>query len=405
MINLITVCRNRYSIPFQDLADAAETNRVRLIFTSILLFAAGVIDLIILTVLQLTRGVQKTAYFAYFGIFTVLSIYMFIHSICVKNVPREKAYAIKTIPFYVVLAGAIFAAVFNFYILEQPFNGVLIFSITGMIALSVFDFSVPPYAIIVCTGYVFLIPGVYKNYGLTGLLDLILTANLMCGLSLFKRHLEKRYLLLLQNQKKNLVAKTFGNFTLLFDNKVIKFSRSKSPELLAYLIYKNGSSVNTKELLTVLYGSHADSARYDELHDKLDSLVVRPTIVQGEDTKVAVWELDGDEATDRWVAEHPAGQAVKTEASAQAAAEAAAENVMDDEIVKTVISCTAEAYEVDESEITLQTDIREDLSNQSMKMIAMLAGIEEELDVTIEIPEAGNLNTIRDFVELARSRR
>ena len=40
-----------------------------------------------------------------------------------------------------------------------------------------------------------------------------------------------------------------------------------------------------------------------------------------------------------------------------------------------------------------------------MKMIAMLAGIEEELDVTIEIPEAGNLNTIRDFVELARSRR
>ena len=47
-----------------------------------------------------------------------------------------------------------------------------------------------------------------------------------------------------------------------YDNKVIKFSRSKSPELIAYLIYKNGSSVNTKELLNVLYGSHADSARY-----------------------------------------------------------------------------------------------------------------------------------------------
>jgi len=150
---------------------------------------------------------------------------------------------------------------------------------------------------------------------------------------------------------------------------------------------------------------HADSARYDELHDKLDSLVVRPTIVQGEDTKVAVWELDGDEATDRWVAEHPAGQAVKAEASAQAAAEAAAENVMDDEIVKTVISCTAEAYEVDESEITLQTDIREDLSNQSMKMIAMLGGIEEELDVTIEIPEAGNLNTILEFVNRVKEKK
>ena len=151
---------------------------------------------------------------------------------------------------------------------------------------------------------------------------------------------------------------------------------------------------------------HADSARYDELHAKLDSLVVRPTIVQGEDTKVAVWELDGDEATDRWVAEHPAGQAaVKNAASGAAAAETAAVNVMDDEVVKTVISCTAEAYEVDEEEITLQTDIREDLSNQSMKMIAMLAGIEEELDVTIEIPEAGNLNTILEFVNRVKEKK
>ena len=152
---------------------------------------------------------------------------------------------------------------------------------------------------------------------------------------------------------------------------------------------------------------HADSARYDELHDKLDTLVVRPTIVQGEDTKVAVWELDGDEATDRWVAEHPAGQAAaKNAASGAAATEAAAAvNVMDDEVVKTVIACTAEAYEIDEEEITLQTDIREDLSNQSMKMIAMLAGIEEELDVTIEIPEAGNLNTILEFVNRVKEKK
>ena len=262
MINLITVCRNRYSIPFQDLVDAAETNRVHLIFMSTLLFAFGFIDLVILTILQLTRGGQPAARFIYFGLFTLISIYMFVHSLCVKNVPREKAYAVKTFPFYVALAVTVFASVFNFYVLKQPFNGVLIFSITGMLALRVFNFSLPPYVAIVCIGYIILIPGVYKNFGVTGLLDLILTANLMCGLGLYKRHLEKKYITLLHHQKKNLVAKTFGNFTLLYDNKVIKFSRTKSPELLAYLIYKNGSSVNTKELLTVLYGSHADSARY-----------------------------------------------------------------------------------------------------------------------------------------------
>ena len=93
------------------------------------------------------------------------------------------------------------------------------------------------------------------------------------------------------------------------------------------------------------------------------------------------------------------------EAGQAAAAGAASGADVMDEVAKTVIACAAEAYEVEEDEITMDTDIREDLSNQSMKMIAMLAGIEEELDVTIEIPEAGNLNTIRDFVELARSRR
>ena len=44
------------------------------------------------------------------------------------------------------------------------------------------------------------------------------------------------------------------------------------------------------------------------------------------------------------------------------------------------------------------TDIREDLSNESMKMIVMISEIEDELDVTIEIQEASLLNTLADFV-------
>ena len=42
----------------------------------------------------------------------------------------------------------------------------------------------------------------------------------------------------------------------------IKYSRTKSEELMAYLIYKKGSSAKTKELISVLWGDHADSARY-----------------------------------------------------------------------------------------------------------------------------------------------
>lgn len=66
---------------------------------------------------------------------------------------------------------------------------------------------------------------------------------------------------------------------------------------------------------------------------------------------------------------------------------------------QTVINCAASAYRVDASTITLDTDIREGLSNQSLKLVAFISGIEDELDVEIDIAEAGNLKTIRDFVD------
>ena len=66
----------------------------------------------------------------------------------------------------------------------------------------------------------------------------------------------------LQKQKQSLVAKTFGNFNLMYENKVVKFSRTKSDELIAYLIYKKGSSMKTKELISILWGDNADSTHY-----------------------------------------------------------------------------------------------------------------------------------------------
>jgi two-component SAPR family response regulator len=84
----------------------------------------------------------------------------------------------------------------------------------------------------------------------------------MFCLALYKRRSEIRQIQFLKKQKQSLEAKTFGNFTLMYENKVVKFSRTKSDELLGYLIYKKGSSVKTKELISVLWGEHADSARY-----------------------------------------------------------------------------------------------------------------------------------------------
>ena len=98
-------------------------------------------------------------------------------------------------------------------------------------------------------------PGLYHSFMAKGLTDAIGATLLMFWLSLLKRRTEKKHIQFLKKQKQSLEAKTFGNFTLMYENKVVKFSRTKSDELLGYLIYKKGSSVKTKELISILWVS------------------------------------------------------------------------------------------------------------------------------------------------------
>ena len=48
-------------------------------------------------------------------------------------------------------------------------------------------------------------------------------------------------------------AKTFGNFEMFCDGEIIQFGRSKSKELLAYLIDKNGTTATGSELIVNLW--------------------------------------------------------------------------------------------------------------------------------------------------------
>lgn len=73
-------------------------------------------------------------------------------------------------------------------------------------------------------------------------------------------------------------------------------------------------------------------------------------------------------------------------------------------IEEKVIACAAEAYEVDADEITLETNVREELSNQSLLMIAFISGIEDELHASIELRDAAKLFTIGDFVDAVKAK-
>lgn len=55
------------------------------------------------------------------------------------------------------------------------------------------------------------------------------------------------------DRRSGVYAHTFGNFDLFVDGQLVSFSLSKSKEMLAYLIDKEGASVNRKELAAAMF--------------------------------------------------------------------------------------------------------------------------------------------------------
>lgn len=127
-------------------------------------------------------------------------------------------------------------------------------------------------------------------------------------------------------------------------------------------------------------------------------LPVRPVIVQEEDTKAVYWEFV--DPTLRCTTEQETAQAAEETADTAAAAE----DFHNDPVAMAVIACAADAYGVEEERLTLATDIREELANESMKMIVMISEIEDELGATIELRDAAKLMTIGDFVNAVKAK-
>ncbi len=66
-------------------------------------------------------------------------------------------------------------------------------------------------------------------------------------------------------------AKTFGNFDLLVDGRPLVFKRSKSKELLAYLVDRHGGNVSRPEAFAVLW----EDTFYDRAMQKQMDVVIR----------------------------------------------------------------------------------------------------------------------------------
>ncbi|MBP5310791.1 MAG: response regulator [Lachnospiraceae bacterium] len=69
----------------------------------------------------------------------------------------------------------------------------------------------------------------------------------------------------------HITVRTFGNFDILVDGEVVSFGRSKSKELLAYLIDRNGASIKRAEAFSVLW----EDGVYDYSMQKQLDVIIR----------------------------------------------------------------------------------------------------------------------------------
>ncbi len=248
-----------YYISPLDLADSAESCRFLYYCISLFFICASIIQFCIFAIIRFSFEKNSILYgffLASFG-FSVLAL---ISSILVKNVPREKAYIFKMIPIYILFLAGMLMTFYMFY-LHSIFMGTLVFFFSITMFLTVSNMSITSFVIILIET-ICLVPGIYKAFSTLELISFLYMIFMLCVYTFYQRYKAKKFLESIKNQKKYLEVKTFGNFTPLYGKKVIKFSRTKTTELLAYLVYKNGTSVNTKELLSVLYGDYANSSRY-----------------------------------------------------------------------------------------------------------------------------------------------
>ena len=259
--NLVETYKRKYHIPYPDLADAGESNRLVIHIASILLFIFSIVCISIYSFIYFHDFLNHKRTFFYYAIFLIFSIYGFIASKQGKDTDRSKSYIRNTIPFYVLMYVIFADAVFTVMV-GATFNGFIVFVITAVIVVCTCSFSPLLFLLGMIISIACMTPFIIDVFGISGYINCLITVALMFWLSLYKRRAEKKHIQFLKKQRQNLEAKTFGNFTLIYENKVVKFTRTKSEELLPYLVYKQGSSVKTKELISILWGDHADSARY-----------------------------------------------------------------------------------------------------------------------------------------------
>lgn len=69
-------------------------------------------------------------------------------------------------------------------------------------------------------------------------------------------------------------------------------------------------------------------------------------------------------------------------------------------IFEKIATIIAEQLQIDQSKITLESKVIDDLKADSLDVVELLMALEEEFDISVDEDEAGKLSTVGDIVKL-----
>ena len=174
--------------------------------------------------------------------------------------------------------------------IDIAFLDININGITGLqLAESLLDIN-KNINIIFCTGY--------SEYSLEAL-------DLYCSAYLLKPITDDKIKKAISNLRhpvsqklEGLFVKCFGNFEVFKDGLPIKFKHKKTKEMFAYLIDRQGATVSTKEIMTVLYEDDKESYIRNlraDLNNTFEQLGLTDALIRsGGDVGVNVEKIECD---------------------------------------------------------------------------------------------------------------
>jgi acyl carrier protein len=84
----------------------------------------------------------------------------------------------------------------------------------------------------------------------------------------------------------------------------------------------------------------------------------------------------------------------------QNATDKTAEEVVLSEIAEKVLKITSQQLEVDRSDISLKSSLKNDLGADSLDLVEIILALEEEFDITIENETVLSINTLQDVADM-----